>query len=314
MFYRYTQLAEALEVTNPLLMLDSANVDAGNKHACGLKAVSMGEQFFAGHFPGQPIMPGVLQVAAMTQLSRLLYRHSAAIPEGHVIVLKQMRRIKFRKPVLPGDFLRVESSIRELPSPDEILFQVSCTSANGLTCAGQLLLGAVDRQLFDFERGGVSALPQALTAFADGNAASDINHLMTLLPHRPPFLLIDRGYGIGTADSNEVWGYKNITGNDVLLKGSPAGYFPAYLMIEAGAQLGCAHVLSQPDNRGKLGIFLSIDEATFTGHLLPGDQLAIHAECHAIGHAGTAQGEFYVGDRQIASCQLKFIIADNIQK
>ena len=309
--FNYLQLAELLDVTNPLLMLDIAQIEDDGVSATARKVVSMGEAFFGGHFPGQPIMPGVLQVAAMAQLSRLLFQQNFAVTPEMEIVLKQLRRIKFRKPVLPGDVLTVSAKMSEGANDGERVFQVSCTSESGVTSSGQLTMAVVGKCDYEFER---KVTDRAPSPYADQMAAAEcfnINRMMELLPHRPPFLLIDRGYGIG-AEGEEVWGYKNITGNDILLKASPSGCFPGYLLIEAGAQLGCAHVLSQPDNRGKLGIFLSIDEANFYSHLLPGDQLVIHAQCHAVGHAGTASGDFSVDDHRIADCQLKFIIADKV--
>ena len=309
--FNYLQLAELLDVTNPLLMLDIAQIEEDGVSATARKAVSMGEAFFGGHFPGQPIMPGVLQVAAMTQLSRLLFRQNCAVSAEQEIVLKQMRRIKFRKPVLPGDVLTVTAKMSDGVADGERVFQVSCTSEAGTTSAGQLTLALINKSDYEFER---TVTAHAASPYAEKMATAEcfnITRMMELLPHRPPFLLIDRGYGIG-AEGEEVWGFKNITGNDILLAGSATACFPNYLLIESGAQLGCAHVLSQPDNRGKLGIFLSIDEANFYSHLRPGDQLVIHAQCKAVGHAGTASGDFYVDDHRIADCQLKFIIADKV--
>lgn len=309
--FTYPELTQLLEVAPPLMMLDTAQVSEDGCEAVGRKAVSMGEAFFEGHFPGQPIMPGVLQVAAMAQLSRLLYLRGGHPGAGKQIVLRQLKRIKFRKPVIPGDVLTVTAKMAPGLSEDERCFQVSCASAAGVTAAGQITLATVGGDDADYGRRPV--VPEE-SPYADKMASAerfDIVRLMELLPHRPPFLLIDRGFGVG-APGEEVWGCKNITGDDVLLRGSFSGQFPGYLLIEAGAQLGCAHVLSQPENRGKLGIFLCIDEANFHARLFPGDQLVIHACCHATGHAGIASGDFMVGSRKVADCQLKFIVAERV--
>ena len=74
--------------------------------AVGIKNVTVNEQFFNGHFPGNPIMPGVLIVEALAQLAGILAFKSGA--EGNAVYFMSIERAKFRKPVVPGDQLRLE--------------------------------------------------------------------------------------------------------------------------------------------------------------------------------------------------------------
>lgn len=91
----------------PFLFVDRVIELVGYQKAVGLKNVSFNEPHFQGHWPGQPIMPGVLQVEALAQLSGvLLLRRLQSI--GKVAVLLAIDRIKFRRPVVPGDQLRLE--------------------------------------------------------------------------------------------------------------------------------------------------------------------------------------------------------------
>lgn len=310
-YYTSRKIAEVLQINAPILMLDQAEVSDDGLSANGIRLISYNEAVFAGHFPGQPILPGVLQVAAMTQLAYLIYLRAIPVMGGTRIVLKELRRIKFRKPVLPGDRMNVEARISERMADGTVLFQVSCHTDSGMASSGTLALGRVNPAEYDplriFRKNSTGGFAQEMAALPETTTAG----LLEILPHRPPFMLIDRGYGLGSAEP-DAYGYKNISVGDLLISGSGENIFPPYLMIEAGAQLGCAHVLSQPGNAGKLGIFMSIDEAHFYHHVFPGDRLAIHAKYESTGRAGSAAGEFMVDDLLVADCKLKFIIMDKI--
>jgi 3-hydroxyacyl-[acyl-carrier-protein] dehydratase len=78
--------------------------------AVGIKNVTINEGFFQGHFPGHPIMPGVLIIEAMAQVAGILAFRSGA-SEGRSVYFMSIEKAKFRKPVVPGDQLRLEISI-----------------------------------------------------------------------------------------------------------------------------------------------------------------------------------------------------------
>jgi 3-hydroxyacyl-[acyl-carrier-protein] dehydratase len=90
----------------PFLLIDRViELDEG-KRAVGIKNVTINEPFFEGHFPGNPIMPGVLIIEAMAQLSGILAMKSGV--SGKTTIFLSIEKAKFRKPVLPGDQLRLE--------------------------------------------------------------------------------------------------------------------------------------------------------------------------------------------------------------
>lgn len=91
----------------PFLFVDRVLELDGWQRAVGLKNVSINEPYFEGHWPGQPIMPGVLQVEALAQLSGVLLLRRLQ-NAGKVAVLLGIDHIKFRRPVVPGDQLRLE--------------------------------------------------------------------------------------------------------------------------------------------------------------------------------------------------------------
>jgi UDP-3-O-[3-hydroxymyristoyl] N-acetylglucosamine deacetylase/3-hydroxyacyl-[acyl-carrier-protein] dehydratase len=102
------QLYRILPHRYPFLLIDRVVEIQGDRSAIGIKNVSINEPFFQGHYPAQPIMPGVLIIEAMAQLSGILLSQKLE-HAGKVAVLLSMDRVKFRKPVLPGDQLVLEA-------------------------------------------------------------------------------------------------------------------------------------------------------------------------------------------------------------
>jgi 3-hydroxyacyl-[acyl-carrier-protein] dehydratase len=92
----------------PFLLLDRV-LELGPDKVVGLKNVTMNEPFFAGHFPGQPVMPGVLIIEALAQAGAILACTSSTYdPAKQVIYFMAIDGAKFRKPVVPGDQLHLE--------------------------------------------------------------------------------------------------------------------------------------------------------------------------------------------------------------
>jgi 3-hydroxyacyl-[acyl-carrier-protein] dehydratase len=93
----------------PFLLVDRV-VDLEERiRAVGIKNVTINEPFFQGHFPGNPVMPGVLMVEAMAQVAGILAFKSGA--EGKSVYFMSIDNVKFRKPVVPGDQLRFEVKV-----------------------------------------------------------------------------------------------------------------------------------------------------------------------------------------------------------
>ncbi|MEN8262570.1 MAG: 3-hydroxyacyl-ACP dehydratase FabZ [Nitrospirota bacterium] len=93
----------------PFLLIDRITEMVPKSKAVGLKNVTINEPFFQGHFPDNPIMPGVLVIEAMAQVSGILAFQSGA--EGKSVYFMSIEKAKFRKPVVPGDQLIFEVSI-----------------------------------------------------------------------------------------------------------------------------------------------------------------------------------------------------------
>ena len=92
----------------PMLLVDRVEELAVDERIVATKAVTINEPFFAGHFPGRPIMPGVLIVEAMAQVGGVLLMGTLSDPGSKVVYFMSLDNVKFRRPVLPGDQLRCE--------------------------------------------------------------------------------------------------------------------------------------------------------------------------------------------------------------
>ncbi len=92
----------------PFLLVDRIIEVEGTKRIVGIKNVTINEPFFQGHFPGHPIMPGVLIIEAMAQVGGMLLLGTIEDPAQKVVYFMSLDNVKFRRPVLPGDQLRCE--------------------------------------------------------------------------------------------------------------------------------------------------------------------------------------------------------------
>ena len=97
----------------PFLLIDRI-IELSDRHVVGMKNVTMNEDFFIGHFPGAPVMPGVLQVEAMAQCGGVLVLSTVPDPENYLTYFMKMDNVKFKQKVLPGDTLIFKA---ELISP-----------------------------------------------------------------------------------------------------------------------------------------------------------------------------------------------------
>lgn len=95
----------------PFLLVDKIIHLDMDKKVIGIKNVTINEPFFNGHFPGQPVMPGVLIIEAMAQVSGILLLNTFTDPENHLVMFMSINNAKFRKPVIPGDQLTLEAEL-----------------------------------------------------------------------------------------------------------------------------------------------------------------------------------------------------------
>jgi 3-hydroxyacyl-[acyl-carrier-protein] dehydratase len=132
-----------------------------------------------------------------------------------------------------------------------------------------------------------------------------------LLPHRPPFLLIDELTALEPGVSARgVW---RLTGEEYFFHGHFPGRptLPGVLMCESIAQVGACAVLAHPDFKNKLPLFGGLDKARFRRQVLPGDELEIVVELGRMSaRAGKGSGTAKVNGEVATSCDLMFVFAD----
>ena len=95
----------------PFLLVDRIIDLQPGEHITGIKNVTFNEPFFQGHFPGQPIMPGVLIVEAMAQVAGVMAFRSGVEGNGRSVYFMSIEKATFRRPVIPGDQLRLEIKV-----------------------------------------------------------------------------------------------------------------------------------------------------------------------------------------------------------
>lgn len=112
--YTIEDILQVLPHRYPFLLVDRILELEEGKRVAGLKNVTINEPFFQGHFPGHPIMPGVLIIEALAQVGGMLLMRTVDDPASKVVYFMSLDGVKFRRPVRPGDQLRLEVEVLQL--------------------------------------------------------------------------------------------------------------------------------------------------------------------------------------------------------
>jgi len=158
--------------------------------------------------------------------------------------------------------------------------------------------------------------PYAATeALAAAKITLDINDIQRLLPHRFPFLLIDRI--VELERKKRIVAIKNVTINEPFFAGHFPGapVMPGVLIVEAMAQAGGVLLFTEVEDREtKLVLFTGIEKAKFRRPVVPGDQLRIEVDVRVWrGNAGRMEGTAYVGDKRAAEALVSCRLVDRVR-
>jgi len=136
----------------------------------------------------------------------------------------------------------------------------------------------------------------------------DIKEIMEIIPHRYPFLLIDK---VEYLEDNKIIAIKNVTINEYFFQGhfpiEPV--MPGVLIVEALAQTGAVALLKREEFKGKIAYFGGINKAKFRRKVIPGDTLKLEVELTRIrGSAGIGKGIAYVDGKKVCEAELTFMV------
>ncbi len=155
-----------------------------------------------------------------------------------------------------------------------------------------------------------SMVPAAVS-IPDGESVLDIHEVLKILPHRYPFLMVDRI--VDCLGENKCTGVKNVTMNEPYFPGHFPGHpiMPGVLQLEAMAQVSSVLMLRKPENVGKIGYFMSADNVKWRRPVLPGDTLLIETEIIKIrGSIGQTRCRCLVNNEVVSEAELKFALMD----
>ena len=127
----------------PFALVDRVLEHVPGERAVAIKNVTINEPHFQGHFPGRPLMPGVLIVEAMAQVGGLIVTQMPDLPQG-LFVFAGIDGVRFRRPVVPGDQLRITGELLSLKRKRVGKVKAEATVDGQLVCSGELMFSLVD--------------------------------------------------------------------------------------------------------------------------------------------------------------------------
>lgn len=138
------EIQELLPHRYPFLLVDRIIDYKESERAVGIKNVTMNEEFFQGHFPGRPLMPGVLIVEAMAQVGGIVLAQLPDIPSGKLFVFTGIDKVRIRRSVIPGDQLVITAEFLSLKRKRFAMMSTKAEVDGKLACSGELMFAMVD--------------------------------------------------------------------------------------------------------------------------------------------------------------------------
>lgn len=138
------EVAKIIPHRYPFLFIDRVIEFVDNEKIVAIKNVSINEPFFAGHFPGRPVMPGVLIMEALAQAGAILaHKSSDGVLPGKTVFLASATDFRWKRPVVPGDSLRIQMTSKRKRRPMWTM-EGEVTVDGKLVCSGTIMAAEVD--------------------------------------------------------------------------------------------------------------------------------------------------------------------------
>ena len=289
-----------LPVRPDYLMLDRVKIVDEN-HLVGWRNLTIGDACFQGHFPGHPILPGVLQVEAMSQLAELAVWERLDPQRSRDVYVKSVSNVKFRRPNAPGDRMLVEVAVESVEN-GEARLSATVKNNGGLACQAGIVMAVRDR---------VDTLsePPAFGEY-DKVDTQDVNAVMNVIPHRYPFLYVDY---ISKLEETVVTAVKNLSSCEPPIRRYSDGYMVLSNSIqpEIISQAGAILILGNEANKNKLAFFMGIESAVFKEPVFPGDQLVMTLSLPTFTRRfGKGTGNLAIGGRVVTEISMSFALVD----
>jgi 3-hydroxymyristoyl/3-hydroxydecanoyl-(acyl carrier protein) dehydratase len=258
------------------------------------KEISAEAIYFEGHYPGNPVFPGVFQIElAASVASKLLL----SMGQKKLFLVK-IDKFRFLDTVIPGDVVTVRAKLKdEVERGWNVIVDLHVGEQH--VSSGVLTMG---ESMFD-------APHRAVTAATEINEKSqhmDVGDIIKILPHRYPFLQIDRVNEL--ISGQKITSVKNISASDYMMWGREAGSpLPKSIIIEALAQNAAILGLEVIGNSDRLPLFGLMTNAMFASEAYPGDQLIMETIAEkALSDGGIYTGRMWVDNRLV--CEIEKLI------
>lgn len=301
-----SEIQKLLPQRYPFLMVDRVQLGENSTELTAIKNVTTNEMQFMGHFPGNPIMPGVLQIEAVMQAGMIAFKkHQTNLTSGRMI-LTGVKKVRFKNPIIPGDQVEISVKLDNI-TDDSCEVKASCKVNGKLNSQSHIVIGYLDESLLE---------PKSLiTEFkleelgSDAETIFDVNDIASYIPHRFPFQFIDR---IIYNEGDRIIGEKLVSANEPFANSDTAGslFMPNIMLLETIAQVGCVKLLSQEEHHGKIGLFLSVENCVIHRPAVPGDKLTFDVKFLFFkASMGKAVGQIHCGEELVADLQIAFALA-----